>query len=195
MNPEKHIIIRFLNFPKCITNIVTIPSLQMKENKKKVTRILGIDPGSTIIGFGVIDGDKSARPKVIDYGYIDLKQYQTQQEKLFNLNKDLKSIINKFNPDTISVENIYFFKNSKTFIAVSEAKGVILLSAAIAGIKAYEYTPLQVKQTVAGYGKADKNLVQKLIQTSLDIRSKISPDDSSDALAIALCHFYHLGRS
>ena len=166
----------------------------MKQTGKKVTRILGIDPGSTIIGFGVIDANGLSTPEAVDYGYIDLKKYATQQEKLFNLNKDLKSVIKKYEPDTIAVENIYFFKNSKTFVAVSEAKGVILLSAETAGIKVYEYTPLQVKQTVAGYGKADKDLVQRLIQTSLDIRSKIRPDDSSDALAIALCHFFHLGR-
>ena len=155
--------------------------------------ILGIDPGSTVIGYGLISyEDKIRKPKALDYGYIDLKSYNRQEEKLLHLNKDLKQILRKYNPQYIAVENIYFFKNSKTFTAVSEAKGVILLAAAEAGIDIHEYTPLQVKQTVSGYGKADKKLIEKLIQNSLDICSRIKPDDSSDALAIALCHYHHL---
>lgn len=165
----------------------------MNKVDKKQNIILGIDPGSTVIGYGVIACEnKNRKPKALDYGYIDLKSYFKQEEKLLRLNKDLKQILKKYNPTYIAIENIYFFKNAKTFTAVSEAKGVILLTAAEAGIKIYEYTPLQVKQTISGYGKSNKKLIEKLIQSSLDICTSIKPDDSSDALAIALCHYHHL---
>ena len=165
----------------------------MHNNGKKNNVIVGIDPGSTVIGYGVIGcEDKSRKPKALDYGYIDLKNYRKQEEKLLHLNQDLKQIFKKHNPNYVAIESIYFFKNAKTFTAVSEAKGVILLAAAEAGIDIHEYTPLQVKQTISGYGKADKKLIEKLIQNSLDICSRIKPDDSSDALAIALCHYHHL---
>ena len=154
--------------------------------------ILGIDPGSITVGYGVISyKNNGLKPKAIEYGYIDLKDYAGQGKKLLQLNKDLKEIIKKYKPDSIAIENIYFFKNTKTFTAVSEAKGVILLTAAEAKIDIYEYTPLQVKQTISGYGKADKKLIHKLIQSSLNICSNIKPDDTSDALAIAICHLHN----
>ena len=167
------------------------------QNDKSPTKqnnvILGIDPGSTTIGYGLIAYEhRVLKPKVLDYGYIDLKGYKKQEEKLLHLNKDLKYIFKKYKPDFLAIENIYFFKNAKTFTAVSEAKGVILLAAAEAKTQINEYTPLQVKQTISGYGKATKKIIEKLIQSSLDIRSSIKPDDSSDALAIALCHYHHL---
>lgn len=164
-----------------------------KSDKKQNNIIVGIDPGSTVIGYGVVTyQSKGLKPKALDYGYIDLKSYKKQGEKLLHLNQDLKQIFKKYNPKYVAIENIYFFKNAKTFIAVSEAKGVILLAAAEAGIDIQEYTPLQIKQTISGYGKADKKFIGKLIQSSLDICSSIKPDDSSDALAIALCHYHHL---
>ncbi len=167
--------------------------LNHKTEKKQNNVILGIDPGSTTIGFGIINCIKhGSKPEVLDYGYIDLKNHKKQQEKLLHLRKDLKYIFKKYNPDFLAIENIYFFKNAKTFISVSEAKGVILLTAAEANIQTHEYTPLQVKQTISGYGKSDKKVIEKLIKTSLDIRTNIKPDDSSDALAIALCHYHHL---
>lgn len=157
--------------------------------------IIGIDPGSTIIGYGVIGiEEKASKPVVIDYGYISLGGYNNQPEKLLNLNKDLKTIFKKHKPQSVAIENVYFFKNAKTFTSVSEAKGVILFSAAELGINISEYTPLQIKQSISGYGKADKKLIEKLIQTSLNITSRIRPDDSSDALAIALCHFHHFKK-
>ncbi len=170
--------------------------LDKKQNNlhsiKKDNIILGIDPGSTVIGYGVISyEDKMRKPKALDYGYIDLKNYRRQEEKLLHLHQDLKQIFKKHNPRYMAIETLYFFKNAKTFTAVSEAKGVILLAAAEAGIDIHEYTPLQVKQTISGYGKADKRFIEKLIQSALDICSKIKPDDSSDALAIALCHYHH----
>lgn len=171
--------------------------LDKKENNiystKKKNLILGIDPGSTVIGYGVIEYESTNRkPRAIDYGYIDLKQYCRQEEKLLHLSKDLKEIFKEYKPKYMAIENIFFFKNAKTFTAVSEAKGVILLTAAEAQVDIHEYTPLQVKQSISGYGKADKKIIEKLIQNSLDICTRITPDDSSDALAIALCHYHHL---
>ena len=155
--------------------------------------ILGIDPGSTTIGYGVIGyNSKGLKPEVVGYGYIDLKGHKGQEQKLLQLYKDLKKIIVKYKPESIAIENLYFFKNAKTFTSVVQSKGVILFTAAEAKINISEYTPLQIKQTISGYGKADKHFVQKLVRSSLDIKSDIKPDDASDALAIALCHLRHL---
>ena len=113
--------------------------------------IIGIDPGSITIGYGVIGiEERAVSPTVIDYGYISLGGYNHQAERLLNLNKDLKTIFKKYKPQSVAIENVYFFKNAKTFIAVSEAKGVILFTAAKANIQINEYTPLQVKQTISG---------------------------------------------
>lgn len=165
---------------------------KFKKNCCKQT-ILGIDPGSSIIGFGIISFDGiNTKPKPVGFGYLDLRKHKTQGNKLVHLQRDLQKLIKKYRPDSIAVENIYFFKNAKTISNVLQAKGVILLTASKAGINAYEYTPLSVKQTISGYGKASKHLVQKLVKSSLGINFDIRPDDVSDALAIALCHFRHL---
>ncbi|MBI2995832.1 MAG: crossover junction endodeoxyribonuclease RuvC [Candidatus Melainabacteria bacterium] len=164
----------------------------MRLNNKAKT-ILGIDPGSTTVGYGVLCyGNGETKPKAIGYGYIDLKGNSDKGDKLLQLYNDLKALFKKYKPDSIAIESLYFFKNVKTFVPVMQSKGVILFSAAESKIKTYEYTPLQVKQTISGYGKASKSLIQKLIQKYLDINSTIKPDDASDALAIALCHANHL---
>lgn len=155
--------------------------------------ILGIDPGSTQIGYGVINCEpKESKPKAVGYGYISLQKHLNTGEKLVQLHLDLKELFRKYKPECISIESVYFFKNAKTFTPVIQSKGVILFTACQANINVFEYTPLQVKQTICGYGKGSKDFVQKLVQSSLDIRSKIKPDDASDALAIALCHLRHL---
>lgn len=170
-----------------------------KNNKGELT-ILGIDPGSTKIGYGVIsckltenrNNISNAKPLVLGYGYIDVQSISGSGSRLVQLYNDLSVIFKQYNPAAIAIENIYFFKNSKTFGAVTQSKGVILFTAAQSNIKVYEYTPLQIKQTISGYGKADKGFIQKLVQLSLDIHSNIRPDDASDALATALCHFRQL---
>lgn len=161
--------------------------------KDKAQNILGIDPGSTTIGYGVISCKNSqTKPIAVGYGYIDLKSHSKQEEKLLQLHNDLKELFKQYKPDCIAIENLFFFKNAKTITPVTQSKGVILFTAAQAKISVHEYTPLQIKQTISGYGKADKKLIQKLIQVSLEIKSHIKPDDVSDALAIALCHLRHL---
>lgn len=161
------------------------------ENKAKT--ILGIDPGSTTIGYGVVScTNNRGKPKAVAYGYINLKECIGQEARLLQLHEDLKELLNKYKPDCLAIENIYFFKNAKTINKVIQSKGVILLTAIQSKVKVYEYTPLQIKQTISGYGKADKKLIQKLIQSSFEIKTDINPDDVSDALAIALCHVRHL---
>ena len=168
---------------------------------QEARNILGIDPGSTKIGYGVIsykcrsnflNPPNGADPQVLGYGYIDLKNHIGQEKRLLHLHEDLKEIFTEYKPHSMAIENIYFFKNAKTFGAVVQSKGVILFTAAQAKINVYEYTPLQVKQTIGGHGKASKNFLQKLVKSSLDINCNIKPDDASDALAIALCHLRHL---
>ncbi len=155
--------------------------------------VIGIDPGSTTIGYGVINYHvKYKKAEVGGYGYIDLRHHKSQEIRLVHLYNDLNEIFDKYKPETIAIENLYFFKNCKTFTAVSQSKGVILLAAAQANLNIVEYTPLQVKQTVSGYGKAKKSLIQKLVSNSLNISSEIKPDDASDALAIAICYLNHL---
>ncbi len=159
-------------------------------------KILGIDPGSTTIAYGVIGcNDKDSKLEVIGYGYINLKDTIGQEQRLVQLHKDLKKIIAKYKPESVAIENLYFFKNAKTHTAVLQSKGVILFTAAEANLNIFEYTPLQVKQSVSGHGRADKNLVQKLVRSSLNIKSDIRPDDASDALAIAICHHRHFIHS
>lgn len=167
----------------------------MSNSFKDMNIILGIDPGSTLIGYGVIGYsklNKSNKPVSVGYGYIDLKSFKSPEVKLLNLYKDLKELISKYKPKSIAVESLFFFKNAKTVTQVLQSRGVILLAAAQAGLDVSEYTPLQVKQTISGYGKADKNLVKKLVQSTLDIKKNITPDDVSDALAIAICHLRYL---
>lgn len=164
-----------------------VNQIRMKKN------ILGIDPGSTKIGYGVISYEnRSLKPKVVGYGYIDLSSSSKESQRLLQLYSDLKEIFQKYKPAVIAIENLYFFKNAKTIIPVLQARGVILFTAAEASINVSEYTPLQIKQTISGYGKADKKLIQKLVKSNLDICTNIKPDDASDALAIALCYFRHL---
>lgn len=157
--------------------------------------ILGIDPGSTIIGYGVIGLDKSEsrnpKPFSIAYGYIDLTGHKSTVSRLLQLNDDLKEILHKYKPSSVALESLFFFKNAKTIVPVLQSRGVILLTVAKENIEVAEYTPLVVKQTVSGYGRADKSLIQKLVCSTFNIDRVIKPDDVSDALAIALCHLRH----
>lgn len=151
--------------------------------------ILGIDPGTATTGFGVIEKskNKSQKLKVIDYGCIKTSANSSTAERLDKLYKELNSLINKYKPDIAAVEDIFFFKNLKTAIKVSQARGVILLAIAKKKIKLAEFTPLQVKQAVACYGRAEKLQVQKMVKTLLGLKEIPKPDDAADALAVAIC--------
>ncbi|MBI2065307.1 MAG: crossover junction endodeoxyribonuclease RuvC [Candidatus Yanofskybacteria bacterium] len=147
--------------------------------------ILGIDPGTTRIGYGVV---KSEAGKLIclDYGLI----ISTDQQKKADLSKailDLSRLIHLHKPNMASIEKLFFFKNAKTVMAVSEMRGAILAVLSQNGIPVHEYTPLQVKQAVSSYGRAGKDQVQRMVRLILGIKEDIKPDDAADGLAIAIC--------
>lgn len=150
--------------------------------------ILGIDPGLATMGYGVINAEKG-NYSVIDYGAVVTPKELTLPQRLLQLEEGVKELIDTFKPDNIAIEELFFSKNVTTGIAVSEARGVILLTAVKGlGDDVYEYTPNQIKQAVTGYGGADKMQMQHMVQALLRLRSIPRPDDAADALAVALCH-------
>ena len=150
-------------------------------------RILGIDPGVAIVGFGLIESDRGTL-RMLQYGAITPPAGLPLAARLAQINRDIEELIGTFRPDEISVEELFFSKNITTGIAVAHARGVILCAAEKKKIPIYEYTPMQVKQAVAGYGLADKKQVMDMTRRLLKLKSVPRPDDAADALAIALCH-------
>lgn len=145
---------------------------------------LGIDPGTTRIGYGVIDQDKN-RLTCLDYGIL-----KVGSDKLTGFKdavKELEKLIKKHKPDQAGIEKLFFFKNQKTIMAVSEMRGVLLFTLAKNNIPVQEFTPLQVKQSVSAYGRAEKSQIQRVAQLLLGLKEPIKPDDAADALAIAIC--------
>lgn len=150
-------------------------------------RILGIDPGVAIVGFGLIESDRGTL-RMLQYGAITTPAGLPLAARLAQINRDIEELIGTFRPDELSVEELFFSKNITTGIAVAHARGVILCAAEKKKIPIYEYTPMQVKQAVAGYGLADKKQVMDMTRRLLKLKSVPRPDDAADALAIALCH-------
>lgn len=150
-------------------------------------RILGIDPGVAIVGFGVIDADRGQQ-RMIQYGAINTAAGLPLAARLVQINRDLAELITQFQPDEIAVEELFFSKNITTGIAVAHARGVILYTAETMQIPVYEYTPMQVKQAVVGYGLAEKSQVMDMVRRLLKLKAVPKPDDAADALAIAICH-------
>ncbi len=153
--------------------------------------IMGIDPGFAITGYGIVkyEGNKFS---VIDYGAIETKASTAFPQRLLFLNNKLEELIKKYRPSAISVEELFFNKNIKTAIAAAHGRGVAMLEGAKSGAEVYEYTPLQVKQAVVGYGKAEKYQIQQMIKIFLNLDEVPRPDDAADALAVALCHINSL---
>lgn len=150
--------------------------------------ILGIDPGLATMGYGVINAVKG-NYSVIDYGAVVTPKDCTLPQRLKQLEEGVQELIATFKPDNIAIEELFFSKNVTTGIAVSEARGVILLTAVKGlGDEVYEYTPNQIKQAVTGYGGADKMQMQHMVQALLRLKSVPRPDDAADALAVAICH-------
>lgn len=150
-------------------------------------RILGIDPGLAIVGYGVIDSDKGVyRP--IDCGVINTPKELSLPERLELIYKGMGELIDTFKPDQVAIEELFFTKNITTGITVAEARGVILLACKQSGLPMFEYTPNQIKQSLTGYGKADKKQIQFMITRLLGLKAIPKPDDAADALAIALTH-------
>ncbi len=150
-------------------------------------RILGIDPGLATIGWGVIDVI-NGKLKPISFGVILTPKDKTLPDRLMIIEEDLKSLINKFKPDEIAIEELFFNDNTKTAINVAHARGVILITCSKNCAKLYEYTPLQIKQALTGYGRAEKRQIQEMTKTFLNLPKIPKPDDAADALAVALTH-------
>ena len=150
--------------------------------------ILGIDPGIAITGYGLINEDETGEISCMAYGVIRTEGGLSQQERLLQLFTGLNQLIEQFEPVSAAVEKLFFQKNVKSAMSVSQARGVVLLSCALAGIPVHEYTPVAVKQAVAGYGKADKKQIQEMVKILLQMDTIVKPDDAADALAIAICH-------
>jgi len=149
--------------------------------------ILGIDPGLAIVGFGVIEKGKF-KTEVIDYGVITTPKEDTLPIRLHKIYQGMCALIDKYQPEHVAIEELFFNTNTTTGISVAEARGVILLACINKGLKLYEYTPLQIKQALTSNGRADKQQVQFMVKAILNLKAIPKPDDAADGLAVALCH-------
>ncbi len=150
-------------------------------------RVLGIDPGTAIVGWAIIDEIDGAQISVA-HGQITTSKEMSDADRLVEIADDLSSIIAKYRPAESAVEKLFFFKNQKTIITVAQARGVVLQILRTSGLLVAEYTPLQIKQAVTGYGRAEKAQVQEMVRQILGLAQIPKPDDVADALAVALCH-------
>ena len=150
-------------------------------------RIIGIDPGYAIVGVGVVDYVKN-KFYPVKFGAVDTPAGTPFEERLRIIYDTVKEVIEETKPECMSIERLYFNSNQKTAIDVAEARGVILLAAIQAGIPIFEYTPLQIKQSLVGYGRAEKHQVQIMVRDTLKLEAVPKPDDTADAVAIAICH-------
>lgn len=150
-------------------------------------RILGIDPGIAIVGFGLIESNRGS-VRMLQYGAVTTEAGLPLATRLVQIENDMTALITQLKPDEIAVEELFFSKNITTGIAVAHGRGVILCTAERLGVPIFEYTPMQVKQAVAGYGLADKKQVMDMTKRLLKLKAVPKPDDAADALAIAICH-------
>lgn len=157
-------------------------------------RVIGIDPGTAIVGYGIIDF-KDNKYEVVDYGCIYTHKDLPMPKRLLKISEDLSSLLEKYKPDHMAVEELFYFKNNKTVISVGQARGVIVLEGVRKDISLADYTPLQVKMGITGYGKAEKKQVQLMVQKVLKLKEIPKPDDAADALAIAVTHINALNSS
>ncbi len=150
-------------------------------------RIIGIDPGTGILGFGIIEAAKG-KAKLVDAGVIRTPVKEDDAVRLATIFDELSDIIAETKPQEMSVEKLFFAQNVTTAMTVAQARGVVLLCAKQAGLLISEYTPLQIKQALTGYGRADKKQMQEMVRVILGLKSVPQPDDCADALATAICH-------
>ncbi|MCL2539061.1 MAG: crossover junction endodeoxyribonuclease RuvC [Oscillospiraceae bacterium] len=155
-------------------------------------RVLGLDPGYAKVGYGTID-HVSNRFVPLCFGVISTPAKTPFELRLMEIDSRMNELIDKYRPDAAAIEKLFFTSNHKTAIDVAQARGVILLCAAKRGIPVFEYTPLQVKQSVVGYGKAEKQQVMEMTRIILSLRELPKPDDAADALAVAICHAHSAG--
>lgn len=160
-------------------------------------RVLGIDPGTGRMGWSIVEGN-SAKQQLVACGCFETSKKQDtsnkKQEKddsgrrLAELHNKLEEVLGEFKPEVAAIEDLFFFKNAKTVIKVAEARGMVLTLMTLRGMEVFNYTPLQVKQTITGYGRAEKQQVELMVKSMLKIKAKIRPDDAADAVAIGLTH-------
>lgn len=155
-------------------------------------RVLGIDPGTSTTGYGLVELD-GRLPKSLAYGVISTSARTPIEERLVTIYHDMRALLMEFRPDVLAIEQLFFFRNVTNGLMVSQARGVMLLAAAEAHTPIAEYTPMVVKKSIAGYGKASKHEVLRMVMDQLDLEKPPRPDDAADALAIALTHLQHLG--
>jgi crossover junction endodeoxyribonuclease RuvC len=153
---------------------------------------IGIDPGTAITGYGLVRENDDGSLTVVDYGAILTGADQPMSRRLASLYNQLNEILLLHHPDNGAVEKLFFARNVSTALTVGQARGVVLLALEQTGVTLSEYTPLEVKQAVAGYGGADKNQVQQMVRALLSLESVPQPDDAADALAIAICHVHSM---
>lgn len=159
----------------------------------KTVRILGIDPGYAIVGYGIVDVVQG-RFTLIDCGAVTTGADMPFHKRLSTIFRDMTEVVSAYKPDEVSVEKLFFNSNQKTAIDVAQARGVTLLPAITADIPIFEYTPLQVKSSIVGYGRAEKHQVQEMVRNMLRLKAIIKPDDTADAVALAITHGLSLGR-
>ncbi|MDL2237925.1 crossover junction endodeoxyribonuclease RuvC [Christensenellaceae bacterium OttesenSCG-928-K19] len=150
--------------------------------------VLGIDPGLATVGYGVVHCDEKSKLKLVDYGTILTAAGEEFPLRLVQIAEGIGRLIDMFSPDCMAFEELFFNKNVKTAINVAQARGAAVAAARAKMSELYEYTPLQVKQAVVGYGRADKNQVQMMVKTLLNLNDIPKPDDAADAVAVAICH-------
>ena len=150
-------------------------------------RILGIDPGIAIVGFGLIESDRGAM-RMLQYGAVTTEAGLPLATRLVQIEDDMRALIQQLRPDEIAIEELFFSKNITTGIAVAHGRGVVLCTAERLGVPIFEYTPMQVKQAVVGYSLAEKRQVMDMTKRLLKLKAVPKPDDAADALAIAICH-------
>ncbi len=157
--------------------------------------VLGIDPGTATTGYGVVESVQG-RANMITYGTIRTAADLPMELRLLKIYREFNTLLDEFQPDAVAIEELFHFKNAKTVISVAQSRGVLLMTAAARDLELAEYTPLQVKQAVSGYGNAEKKQVQIMVQKILRMEQVAKPDDAADALAIAICHIHSckLGR-
>ncbi len=150
-------------------------------------KALGIDPGTATTGYGILENNGDD-VQVVEYGCIKTSSTESSSDRLKKIYSSIKKIISKHKPKCIAVEKLFFGQNTKTAMSVGQARGVVILAASQAGLEIAEYTPLEVKMALTGYGRADKKQMQQMVMRLLKMKILPTPDDAADALAVALCH-------
>lgn len=150
-------------------------------------KILGLDPGTATTGWGLVNEEKK-QCKLEAFGCINTNKNQPEPNRLLEIAVDLESLLKKYRPDEVAIEDLFFYKNLKTAIKVAQSRGVLIVICRKCKIPVFEYTPLQIKQAITGYGRAEKSQVQVMVKNLLSLEQVPKPDDAADALAVAICH-------